>query len=221
MNSQETVHFKLILTDELRGLLNNQEIIREESQHNITLVDFPIYEQHIVDKTTITKQIFELLFSQYPEFEKNKHRLVVSTFRTAVLTSSGLNGETSFHRDNILFAADKDRNLIISWGIGTDSLNLDDSKKFLLSKNKVNDDKMNGVEIDYESTQHLWKCEKYIEHNDVPIFSSLSPDIDGNMNCLIMSGKEVFHRRSGADEKLYGKYWRYVLNVYFNSDDFE
>lgn len=219
MNTCETIRLKLVLTDELRTLFDDQSVIERESAHNVTLMNFNEYEELILDKTTITKKLIYLLFEQYSEFEKHKDKLVISTFRTSIMTPCGLNGETNFHRDNILFSDRHDRNLIITWGPGSDAISYKDSVTFNEIRETFVAHSMQNI-VDYSATEHIWKPEKYIERNCINVLSSHTPDKDGNLDCLIMSGKEVYHRRTPHDSSLDNKYWRYVLNIYFDSSDF-
>lgn len=70
------------------------------------------------------------MFEQFPEYDKIRNKMIISTFRTSILANNGgMNGETSWHMDNILFPGDKNRNLLITWGVGTDALSISNSER--------------------------------------------------------------------------------------------
>ena len=50
------------------------------------------------------------------------------------------------------------------------------------------------------------------------VIKSRGPDIHGNISALCLSGKKVFHKRMNAEEAEGEPYYRYVLNIYFDSD---
>lgn len=223
--SEETINIQLRLTEELRTLLNNQETIKYESTLGCTQVPFYTYENNIMSETIITKRIFELLFQQYNQFQKIKDKLIVSTFRTTIIGPYGLNGETGFHRDNILFPGDCNRNLIITWGPGTEALCLDDSIKWSALRDEIIDEmwaiKDMKEQNDFSNyvQENILDVEKYIAKNNLKVIKSESPNADGNITALIMSGTKVLHRRAPCDEAIIDKKYRYVLNIYFNSED--
>lgn len=216
-NSYETINLKLVLNDYIRYLLNDQFKISEESKHNVTLMNYNEYAEKVLHKTTITRELLKLLFEQYPSFEKLKNSLIISTFRTGLLTPHGMNGETVFHRDNILFGNGKNRNLIITWGPGTESIGLLDSEIFTnLRENFI--ETHGNYKKWFETCRDKWVIGEYIKKHNIPLIKSVSPDTDGNINCLIMSGEHVYHRREQISDELLGTY-RYVLNIYYNSSD--
>lgn len=236
LNTTDTINIEITLTDDLRRLLNSQETIKRESQFNCTQVKFADYENKIMPNTTITKEIFKLIFEQHPCFQRNKHRLYVSTFRTCPITDFGLNGEVSFHRDNILFPDDCDRNLIITWcagttRCGTEALNIADTEIYNKIKEKFAHDEY-GFTVDENyniltlSPDDLLYCnedilniDKYVKDRNLKVYKSSSPNPHGNITALIMSGKSVLHRREKVSDDAIGQY-RYVLNIYYNSRDF-
>ena len=234
-STTNTINIDITLPSYLRDLLNNQKHIESESQFNCTQVKFAEYEASIMCKTIITKHIFGLLFAQHPVFEKNKNKLYVSTFRTGAITESGLNGEAGFHRDNILFPGNCDRNLIITWcsnttRCGTEALSIQDTERYLAIKNKYAYEKYHictGETFDIKlSDEDLLYCndeildvQKYVSKRRLTVYKSSSPNAQGNITALIMSGKSVLHRREPVSSETIGKY-RYVLNIYYNSNDF-
>lgn len=219
----ETILITLKLTEEVRNLLNSQEAIKLEAEHNVTLMSYPVYEKEYLWKTNITTKLLNLLWAQYPTLYKIKDKLVISTFRTAIVTNSGLNGEPNYHIDNILFADNKDRNLILSWKIGTEALTLKDSKHFKQSRDKFIEmaflEDYDDEFIDNHTFEH--KCSEFIEKHGIVPIKSQAPNHDNDMSCLVMSGKEVFHKREDVGIELLDQYWRYVLNIYFSSDDID
>lgn len=219
-NSYESINLKLKLTDETRNLLNSQEIVKNETQFNVTLMDYNDYEKDILSNTTITKKILELLFNQYPEYYKIRDKLVISTFRTNIITSGGLNGETGFHRDNILFAEGKDRNLIISWKVGTESFTLEQTRAFIESREKFMCSARNFNNNDYyDNNKDKWCGEYYAKKHNLKLVKSQCPNLDGDIDCLVISGKEVFHKREDCSKELEGNYYRYALNIYYSFSD--
>lgn len=221
--SEETINLQLVLTTELRKLLNNQHAIQLESKIGVKEMPFFEYEE-MMSLTIVTKHIFQLLFDQYPQFEKIKNKLIVSTFRTGLIGPYGLNGEINYHSDNILFPNNCNRNLIITWGPGTEALGLSDSIKWTMMRDKLMEKMWSIKNIDEQDhfaqmQENLIDVEKYILDNKLNVFKSSSPDINGNINALIMSGKKVLHRREPVDEAVINKVYRYVLNIYFNSND--
>ena len=223
--SEETCNLQLSLNTELRKLLNNQHAIQLESE--IGVKEMPFFEfEEIMSITIITRHIFKLLFDQYPQFEKIRNKLIVSTFRTGLIGPYGLNGETNYHCDNILFPGNCNRNLIITWGPGTEALGLSDSVKWSMMKDKLMEKMWSIKDMDEqdrfaEMQKNLIDVEKYILDNKLNVFKSSSPDINGNINALIMSGKKVLHRREPVDDAVINKTYRYVLNIYFNSNDLD
>jgi hypothetical protein len=223
--SEETINLQLVLTSELRKLLDNQHAIRLESE--ISIKEMPFYEfETFMSITIITRHIFELLFDQYPQFKKIKDKLIVSTFRTGLIKPYGLNGETNYHRDNILFPGNCDRNLIVTWGPGTEALSLSDSIKWTTIRDQIMEQMWTIEDIGeqdrfIEMHDHIISVEKHILNNKLNVMKSSSPDINGNINALIMSGKKVLHRREPVDDAVVNKKYRYVLNIYFNSNDLE
>ncbi len=232
----DTINIDITIPSDLRDLLNNQKIIEHESQFNCTQVNFAEYEATIMNKTTITKKIINLLFSQHPVFEKNKHKLCISTFRTGKITESGLNGEAAFHRDNILFPHSCDRNLIITWcsdttSCGTEAISIKDTECYLAIREKYAYEKYNMyIEEAYHKIKlsaddllyfndDILNVEKYVSDRKLKVYKSSSPNKEGNITALIMSGKSVMHRREPVSSDAIGKY-RYVLNIYYNSCDF-
>ncbi len=232
----DTINIDITLPSDLRDLLNNQKNIEYESQFNCTEVNFAEYEATIMGKTMITKQIINLLFSQHPVFERNKNKLCISTFRTGKITESGLNGEAGFHRDNILFPNKCDRNLIITWcsdtiSCGTEALDIKDTERYLAIKEKYSHDKYHlyideayhKIKLSAEDLLYynddILNIQKYVSDRRLKVYKSSSPNAQGNITALIMSGKSVMHRREPVFSDAIGKY-RYVLNIYYNSCDF-
>ncbi len=233
----DTINLNITLTSILRELLNNQKIIEYESQFNCTQLKFAEYEARILPQTIITKQLINLLFTQYPIFEKNKTKLTISTFRTTKITDSGLNGETGFHRDNVLFPDDCDRNLIITWcsdsvSCSTEALSIQDTETYLAIREKFAYERYN---MDIENKYHEIKLSmedllyfnddilnipKYVTDRKLKLHKSSSPNDQGNISALIMSGKSVLHRREPDTPESIGKY-RYVLNIYYKSSDIQ
>jgi hypothetical protein len=234
-HTTDTINLELILNDNLRQKLNNQNIIKYESQFNCNQLNFIEYETKIMPHTTITKEIIKLLFEQHPIYKDNKEKLWISTFRTTSITDCGLNGESVYHRDNILFPNNCDRNLIITWGVngvscGTESLNISDSNKYIKIKEKYGE-KRYGIycDDDFENEElleddllyfndNIINITSYIKKRNLTIYKSMSPNKNNNITALIMSGKKVLHRREPICKDMIGKY-RYVLNVYYNSSD--
>ncbi len=231
----DTINLNITLTSVLRELLNNQEAIEFESQFNCTQLKFAEYEANILPKTIITKQLINLLFTQYPIFEKNKTKLTISTFRTTKITDSGLNGETGFHRDNILFPDDCDRNLIITWcsgsiSCGTEAISIQDTETYLAIREKFAyeryhmhiENKYHSIKLSDEDllyfNDNILNIQKYVTDRKLKVHKSSSPNKHGNITALIMSGKSVLHRREPCLPESSGKY-RYVLNIYYKSSD--
>lgn len=237
LNTTDSININITIGAELRGLLDSQETIKLESQFNCTQVKFADYEKKIMPKTLITNQIIKLLFAQHPEFEKNKYKLYVSTFRTCQICPSGLNGEVGFHIDNILFPEDSDRNLIITWcsgqiKCGTEALGLADTETYYKIREQFGakeygmwcDDKYKNLPMTPDDMKYfnedILNIKKYVQDRNIPVYASSSPNSSGNITALIMSGKSVLHRREPVPDKAIGTY-RYVLNIYFNSRDFD
>jgi hypothetical protein len=70
----------------------------------------------------------------------------------------------------------------------------------------------------FEKHKDKWMVDEYIKKHNISIKRSESPDKDGNINCLIMSGEHVYHRREPTPDEMLGVY-RYVLNIYYDSAD--
>lgn len=134
MNTEETIPIIININNELRDILNNQDSIKNEMIFNVEekkYKDYLVYIKTVKNnnaKYCITENILKLLFEQYPDLDKIKDSLIISTFRTSLTTTTGLNGETNLHLDNMLFPGEKNRNIIITWGLGTEALPLNLSK---------------------------------------------------------------------------------------------
>jgi hypothetical protein len=213
--------------------------------------------------TNITNQLLTQLFKTHPEFDRIKETLILSTFRTSLITDTGLNGETQFHIDEYFFPREKDSNLIITWGVGTESATIDLSQLVQRVRQKIIETKytnwnnlirftdnifaypLNTIEpyklIDASTEKDQFKkivketYDTLIEGGkklNLDILSSSSPNASGNITALIMSGKEVYHRRKPppAIPKIKEKekekekekaVYRYALNIYFNAADLQ
>ena len=140
--------------------------------------------------------------------------LILSTWRTAEVTEHGLNGEPYWHKDTIGFPGGKNRNLLITWGPGTEAISIEDTKRVDAHVEK-------GRKIPNLSWDK-YKPEIFIKESNIKVYKSESPNKDGNITALIMSGTEVLHRRAELDETQKLRYappfYRYVLNIYYNSD---
>lgn len=133
MFTNETILVDIQLTPEIKTLLEDQNSIQAEMLLNVTEMSYPDYVQYLDknrgrDVQFITEKILEQLFSTYPDLDQIKNQLFISTFRTVLLSPYGLNGETNLHKDNIYFPFSTDRNLLISWGLGTEAATLTTSK---------------------------------------------------------------------------------------------
>jgi hypothetical protein len=220
--NKETITIEFKVDDELHSLLS-QEGIKDEMQYNVTEIPYDEYiSGPITSKSKITNKILQSLFEQFPEYYNIRNKLIISTFRTSKLANNGgMNGETSWHMDNILFPGNKNRNLLITWGLGTDALTVGDSKRI---SNLIDDLKENHrqgkITIEQMFPKHgppMFDPDYYLKPEE--IIGSESPMQSGNIKALIISGKEVYHRRQVVkDESLYGTY-RYALNIYYDSND--
>ena len=256
-NIKETRTIEIELTPELRDRLNDQTQIQEEMKYNVSAM---LYSTYIATMTkieggssNITNQLLQQLFNTHPEFDIIKETLILATFRTSLTTDGGLNGETNFHRDNILFPNEKDSNLIITWGLGTEAATIDLTRlieavrvnniiraKYLLSFQLFKDSiletslenrlqiietyKLINLETERDPFKKIVKeCYDKLEHDELNmgIMSSSSPNASGNITALIMSGKEVYHRRITTPEITTTPIYRYVLNIYFNAADLQ
>jgi hypothetical protein len=250
-NSLDTQTIEIKLNDEIRSLLNDQKKIQEETKFNVDQLpyqDFISFVNKILkdngESTCITLLILEQLFQQYPELGSIKDTIVISTFRTSFTNDQGgLNGETNMHLDNILFPGNKNRNLIITWGLGTEASTINNSifieklREACLPFFSIHDEfiQFNKDFFDYpeRSIDEILSSPVYTDtfkdlvnktHEQYPldeprILQSSAPNVNGNITALIISGKEVYHRRqtiTGLEPS-----WRYVLNVYFNSQDID
>ena len=236
LNTSDTININITLTPELKGFLDDQSMIKHDSQFNCTQVKFADYENSVMTNTVITKEIIKLLFEQHPTFEKNKYKLYISTFRTCPISHSGLNGEVMFHRDNILFPNDCDRNLIITWcsssaRCGTEAIGIEDTEIYykireqfgekeygMCCDEKYREQPLTQADLKYFN-EDILNTEKYIKDRKIKVYKSSSPNLSGNITALIMSGKSVLHRREPVPDESIGLY-RYVLNIYYNSKDF-
>jgi len=241
----ETRNIEIELTPELRELLTNQDAIKDEMKYNVSAMPYKKYKNV---ESNITKQLLKQLFNTHPGFDRIKETLIIATFRTSLTTDSGLNGETRFHTDNILFPDEKDSNLIITWGVGTEAATIDLSELVRRINNDASEifgvfDTLRGFK-DKIFTQPLKTIEEYnlidvttetdqfkkivkqkydeliTERGELNlnILSSKAPNKDENITALIMAGKEVYHRRIPTTGP--PKY-RYVLNIYFNRADLD
>jgi hypothetical protein len=251
-NMKETRTIEIELTPELRTRLNDQAQIQSEMKYNVTEIPYHKYSETMKliedGNTNITNQLLRQLFKTHPEFDQIKDTLILSTFRTSLTTDSGLNGETNFHRDNILFPNEKDSNLIITWGLGTEAATIDltqlvegvrqkmnthinaDWDNFLLFKKNMLAEPLKTIESYNALTEDPFKIivkEVYDtvirerEKLNLNILSSSSPNASGNITALIISGKEAYHRRITTEEIKAKPVYRYVLNIYFNAADLQ
>lgn len=252
-NNLDTQTIEIKLTDNIRTLLNDQKKIEEEMKFNVTELiynEFVSYvNRQLQDQrqpTCITYLLLKQLFEQYPELDRIKDTIIISTFRTSFTRDGGLNGESNFHIDNILFPRNKDRNLIITWGLGTEAFTIE-SSSFITKLNheilrihyannflenldtftnrvfeypdKSIDELLHEPEYKYEEgfKEIVNNLVKQFTLDNPRILKSSAPNKEGNITALIMSGKDVYHRR----EPIVGQApsYRYVLNIYFNSKD--
>jgi hypothetical protein len=265
-NIKETRTIEIELTSELRDILNDQNQIQAEMKYNVSEIPYNKYIEAMTKieggDSNITNKLLRQLFSTHPEFDKIKETLILATFRTTLTTDNGLNGETNFHTDNLLFPGEKDSNLIITWGLGTEAASIDltrliedvrqkvmvlvfndnntsiDIKSFFTFKSNILEktlDERNRVIEEYKSinlateTDSFKKIVKEVydkliqerEELNLNILSSSSPNASGNITALIMSGKEVYHRRITTPEIQATPIYRYVLNIFFNASDLQ
>ena len=122
---RETRTIEIELKPILRKILNIQDRIKDEIQYNVKEMPYKEYIEKMKGSTNITTKLLDQLFSTYPEFDRIKESIVLSTHRTMLTTDSGLEGETFFHTDGFFFPTGKDSNLIITWGLGTESATID------------------------------------------------------------------------------------------------
>ena len=126
---RETRTIEIELKPILRKILNIQDRIKDEIQYNVKEMPYTPYIEKMKGmtggSTNITTKLLDQLFSAYPEFDRIKESIVLSTHRTMLTTDSGLEGETFFHTDGVFFPTGKDSNLIITWGLGTESATID------------------------------------------------------------------------------------------------
>ena len=126
---RETRTLEIKLKPILRKILNIQDRIKDEIQYNVKEMPYKEYIEKMKGmtggSTNITTKLLDQLFSAYPEFDRIKESIVLSTHRTMLTTDSGLEGETFFHTDGVFFPTGKDSNLIITWGLGTESATID------------------------------------------------------------------------------------------------
>jgi hypothetical protein len=254
MNPNETILIDIPLTTTIRELLNNQTAIQAEMLLNVTELPYTEYIKFLKEKKEngedapfITEKILKQLFDNFPNLGRIRNELIISTFRTSLLTPSGLNGETNMHKDNILFPNSTNRNLLITWGLGTEGATLlaTDFLDFIWSKlypivestenYSLNDDDYVPFKDDFFehpdetlSTIHekyspvfcdivkeaIRKFPDIANPSVVKVVRSSGPNKDNNISAICLSGKNVYHKRmtsSGAP------YYRYALNIYFNS----
>lgn len=125
----ETRTIEIELTPELKDILNDQSQIQAEMKYNVSAMPYNTYIETMnkidAGNSNITNKLLTQLFHTHPEFEKIKETLILATFRTTLTIDDGLNGETNFHTDNILFPDEKDSNLIITWGLGTEAASIE------------------------------------------------------------------------------------------------
>jgi hypothetical protein len=197
--------FELTITDELREMLNNQDELHKECTNKIDFMPYHRYTTICKEENSITTQFLNLLFSQHTFFNDMKDDLIITTSKSGIMTTNGLNGEGNWHKDNILFPNEKQNNLIITWnGNGTSCLSEEDTKwitdiqtEFILSDRTDYDNypKIDDIDLKYITSHY---------------------SVDSNhMKLLSTKGKEIFHRRNPLNESDIGKL-RYVLNIYYN-----
>lgn len=195
--------FELTITDELRERLNNQDELLEEYNRKFDFIKYDEYLEHIRENS-ITSMFIELLFAQQPFFKNIKSDLIITTSKSSIMSHHGLNGESNWHKDNILFPNDKTNNLIISWnGNGTSCLTNEESDNIT---NLAND----FIKQQREDYHNFPSPYTYPIH---PINSHYSKD-SNEMKILSMNGKTTFHRRNPLYDEDIGNI-RYVLNIYY------
>lgn len=196
--------FDLTITDELRERLNNQDELNIEYSRRFNFMTYDEYIEKEYPENSITTIFLELLFTQQPFFENIKHDLIITTLKSSIMTEQGLNGESNWHKDNILFPNNKTNNLIISWnGNGTSCLPKAESDNIT----RLANDFIKQQRDDYENFPTPYT---YPIH---PINSYYSK-VSNEMKILSMNGKTIFHRRNPLYDIDIG-YIRYVLNIYY------
>jgi hypothetical protein len=196
--------FDLTITDELRERLNNQDELLVEYNRKFDFIQYDEYVKEKCVENSITDTFIKLLFEQQPFFENIKNELIITTSKSSVMTSYGLNGESNWHKDNILFPREKENNLIISWnGNGTSCLSKTESDTITLLANEF----IKQQRTDYHN---------YPSPHTYPIhpINSYYSKHSNDMKILSMNGKTIFHRRNPLDESDIGDI-RYVLNIYY------
>jgi len=215
-NPLETRTIEIVLNDKIRDVLNNQEKIIYETQYNVSMMKYKHYiteykkslSRELYDnfENNITNTLLRLLFQQHPFFEKKKNEIIISTFRTALMTQGGLNGEVRFHMDNMLFPQENNMNCCISWGgVGTQAHTIQKSREYNEKR-----------ELLVENREYHLVREFSDEFLGDGYISSAGPDVNQNITALLVCGKEVMHRREPAPEYMYETpHYRYMLNVYY------
>jgi hypothetical protein len=257
MFTNETILVDIQLTEEIKALLHDQNSIQSEMSLNVTEMSYPDYAAFLDDNRErdfpfITEKILEQLFSTYTELDKIKNQLFISTFRTVLLSQHGLNGETSLHKDNIYFPFSTDRNLLISWGLGTEAATLTTSKfldkiRYTVYEKAAKANDYTIADRDYKLFQQAFfenpdeeiakimnNYPRYkpefvsiveealevfpdMKYNGEKVIRSLGPNESGNISAICLSGRDVYHKRTAASENT-EPFFRYVLNIYFSSN---
>ena len=208
-NMKETRTIEIELTTELRDILNDQSKIQLEMKYNVTEIPYNQYIETMKliegGNTNITNQLLKQLFKTHPEFDGIKDTLILSTFRTTLTTDGGLNGETNFHTDNMLFPNEKDSNLIITWGLGTEAASIDLTRliegvrqKVILEYNK----NKTSIVFNYFTTFRDNVLEKTLEERNKIIEEYKSIDLATEKNQFKKIVKETYDAVIGERENL-------------------
>jgi hypothetical protein len=175
-----------------------------EYNRKFNFLQYGDYMKHKHVENSITSIFISLLFEQHPIFENMKNELIITTSKSSIMTTHGINGEGNWHKDNILFPIEKENNLIISWnGNGTSCLSKTESDTITSLANEF----IEQQRSDYHN---------YPSPHTYPInpISSYYSKNSNEMKILSMNGKTIFHRRNPLYESDIGDI-RYVLNIYY------
>jgi len=254
-NTYETQLLTIVIPPELRDMLNNGQVEQESKDskeiNTKSKITYDNYRSFMETKgwgNSITSKFLDLIFQQYPIFERIKDKIRITTRRTCNVIMSEPDGAHDWHVDGNATPYG-DRNFIINWGLGTKCCLLADSLLLTNIKDAIRVKKL------YKEFESLFEFQSYILNNpEIPIelfisesnFSEIfkevvmdeknkleqenhvfvvprvvinkAPNKNGNAEAAIFSSHVAYHTR---DILTIPSFWRYVFNIYFFKNDIE
>lgn len=181
LNTLDTTKITIPLDDRMRTeTLSQENIKKEKTDYNFKNVLYSSIKEH---PNSITFQILQKLFNDTDEVGKilktlsEQDKLLITTNRTVEIKKEGIDGEVNMHLDTNAFPDGKNRNIIIPWGLGTESYNLKLSNFFQYAKENMIKYVTDKSKYDFRKNQltdsSILRLENRIKNIDYHLFEQL------------------------------------------------